>query len=278
MNNRCLRCNYEWRARDTKPLRCPRCKTTRWYKEVIKDQCKRCGAEWIQRGGEMPKYCPVCHSSMWNTDKRTYTCPKCGKTRILRSNSRENLCPECDMYSDKKGTSRTMMFPEKVSGINKIIPLWSDGKGLTLTCVDNGSFIASLYENGQYIGETNIDLFCRKYGLTFEIGPKLQTESFQNAMKSAVDKILFTSEIIQKRSERTGALRGMDQIHAEALSMYESGMQPISIALKTGLPFSEVMDMISQIPPIAMNDKDVDRRETGAPERKMYLAKDYEKA
>ena len=56
MNNICMRCGYTWSARSKKPLRCPHCKTTRWDKEVVKDVCKRCGAEWVQRGGEMPKY------------------------------------------------------------------------------------------------------------------------------------------------------------------------------------------------------------------------------
>lgn len=278
MNNICLRCGYTWLARAKKPLRCPNCKTTRWNKEVVKDVCKRCGAEWVQRGGEMPKYCPVCHSSMWNSEKRTYTCPKCGKTRSLRSNSRENLCPECDMYSASRPAPRFTETIGRAAGISRITTLWSDGNGLTLRYIDNGSHIAALYDFGKYLGEVNIDLFCRKYRLTFELGPHIYNESYQEVMKSAVDKILFTNEVVMSRTERIGEMRGLDPVSAEIVNLYESGMQPVSIALKTGVPFSDIMDLISEIPPIKMDNDDTDRQRPRASEKNWYLTGEFERA
>ena len=278
MNNICMRCGYTWSARSKKPLRCPHCKTTRWDKEVVKDVCKRCGAEWFQRGGEMPKYCPVCHSSMWNSEKRTYTCPKCGKTRSLRSNSRENLCPECDIYSASKPAPKYAEPRERIGGIGKVTTLWSDGNGLTLRYVDNGSQIAALYDLGKYMGEVNIDLFCRKYRLTFELGPQIESENFQIVMRSAVDKILFTNEVVMNKTEKIATLRGLDPVNAEIINLYESGMMPVSIALKTGVPFSEIMDTISEIPPMRLDDQDIDRQRPRAPEKNWYLTGEFERA
>ncbi|MBO4502886.1 MAG: hypothetical protein J5707_04475 [Candidatus Methanomethylophilus sp.] len=278
MNNICLRCGYTWLARAKKPLRCPNCKTTRWDREIVKDVCKRCGAEWVQRGGEIPKYCPVCHSSMWNSEKRTYTCPKCGKTRSLRSNSRENLCPECDMYSANRPAPRFTESSDRASGIGKVITLWSDGKGLTLRYVDNGTHIASLYDLGKYLGEVNIDLFCRKYHLTFELGPRLQSEEYQEVMRSAADKILFTNEVVANRTDKVRTLRGLDPVSAEIVNLYESGMSPVSIALKTGTSFSEVMDLISEIPPMRLDDDDTDKHRPRNSEKNWYLTGEFERA
>jgi transposase-like protein len=215
---------------------------------------------------------------MWNSEKRTYTCPKCGKTRSLRSNSRENLCPECDLYSASKPAPKFDEGREGIGGIGRVTTLWSDGNGLTLRYVDNGSHIASLYEYNKYIGEVNIDLFCRKYRLVFELGPQLQSESFQIVMRSAVDKILFTDEVVANRTEKIGALRGLDPVQAEVVNLYESGMMPVSIALKTGVSFSEVMDMISEIPPMRIEDRDTDRQRPRAPEKNWYLTGEFERA
>ncbi len=279
MYNTCLRCGYSWSARSLDPLRCPHCKTTRWNKEVIKDVCKRCGAEWVQRGGEMPKYCPVCHSSMWNNDKRTFTCPKCGKTRTLRSNSRENMCPECDLYADRRSKAHVMEFKTPRSGISNIIHLWSDGKGLTLNYVNDDSGIASLYKCGKLCGEINIESWCKKYSLVFSIGPKLNEERYQEVFASAVDRILFSDEVLSNKSSKISSLRGVTPEQAEVISLYEAGMKPISIALKMGLPFTEVMDIISTIPPIRMENGFLrNDGQEGFPEDKGYSMIERENA
>lgn len=278
MNNTCLRCGYVWATRSLDPIRCPRCKSVRWNREVVKDSCKRCGAEWIQRGGTKPKYCPVCHSSMWDSEIRTFTCPKCGKTRMLRSNSRENLCPECDLYNDRKSKLR-FLDCGLASGIRPIIHLWSDGKGKTLNCVDDGSGRASLYDNGRLLGEINIASWCKNSNLVFEIGPKLSGEKYQSAFALAAEKILFVYRSQERKYTNIESLRGVSPLQAEVIGLYESGMKPVSIALRLGIPFTDVMDMISTIPAMS-SDNFYDRRETYE-QRSEYdyrLAKEREKA
>ncbi|MCQ2085555.1 MAG: hypothetical protein MJZ21_05360 [archaeon] len=278
MSNNCLRCGYSWSARSTEPLRCPRCKSTRWNKEVIKDVCTRCGAEWVQRSGEAPKYCPVCHSSMWNAEKLTYTCPKCGKTRTLRSNSRANLCPSCDLYTD----SRRPHFADSrapSSGINNIIHLWSNQEGLTLNYLNNRQGIASLYNHGKLIGEINIESWCRGFGINFDLNAKLTEPKYQEIFEKAVEKINFENKVSESRTTNLGLLRGLNSTEAEVVYLNDTGMSPLSISLKLKIPFASVMDILATIPPIVRgNDLAQNKREARTAEKKSSGIKEREEA
>ncbi|MCQ2078913.1 MAG: hypothetical protein MJZ38_02500 [archaeon] len=249
MSNNCLRCGYSWSARSKDPLRCPHCKSTRWNKEVIKDLCMRCGAEWIQRSGEVPKYCPVCHSSMWNAERITYTCPKCGKTRALRSNSRIDLCPVCDVYSDHRKMQEAG-YKGTPAGISDIIHLWSNGAGLTLTSINNGSGIASLYEGGSLVGEINIESWCRSHGITYDPAAGNLSEAHREVFAAAVEKIRLSNMILDEKSANIGVLRGVSPIEAQIIQLSESGMAPLPIALKLNVPFTDVMDVLASVPPV----------------------------
>ncbi len=242
----CLRCDYTWIARSEYPSRCPHCKSTRWNKKVIIDKCQRCKAEWIQRGEEPPKYCPMCHSSMWDAKKKTFTCPKCGNTRTLRSNSRTGRCPICDNYNNRKArTPREESF-----GIGRMIHLWGDGKGQTLSYLDNGQGLAYLYNCGKLVGEINLDLLCKSQGLRFDTG-SVNDKSFQPLYEQAVSKINSTQTIPKERIDSVSTLHAVDETTSKIMILKESGMQPMVIALKLDVPFSCVMDILTNTPRIA---------------------------
>lgn len=242
----CLRCDYTWLARSEYPSRCPHCKSTRWDKKVIIDKCQRCKAEWIQRGEEPPKYCPMCHSSMWDAKKKTFTCPKCGNTRILRSNSRSGRCPTCDNYNNRK----PRVPREACPGISRMVHLWSDGEGQTLSYLDNGQGIAYLYNCGKLVGEVNLDLLCKSQGLRFNPA-SANDKSFQPIYEHAVSRIKSTPMMSDERIESVSTLHNVDETTSKIMILRESGMQPMAIALKLDIPFSHVMDVLTNTPRIA---------------------------
>lgn len=260
MKKSCLRCGYTWHARMRDPLRCPGCKSVRWNREVVNDICLRCGAEWVQRRNEVPKYCPVCHSAMWNSEKRTYTCPRCGKTRILRSNSRIDLCPSCDEYFDKPPKPVTDGNPSGKNGICPIIRLWSDGRGSVLSYTRNDSGTATLYECGKLVGTINIGGWCRNQGISFCAEANHDCEKLQKTYKAAVEKIRFNSEVSEYRVPDICELRRVNRTEARIIALRESGMDTLAIALKLGIPFTEVMDVLSSVPPVRGNGTDMPMR------------------
>ena len=268
MKNACLRCGYRWTARSSKPLRCPRCKSTRWDRDVIRDRCMRCNAEWVQRGDERPKYCPVCHSGMWNAEKRSFTCPKCGKTRILRSNSREDLCPSCDMYQERRKAGKNG-FLNTPSGMGKVLHLWKDGEGLVLTFIHDGKGIAYLYDTGRYLGEIDLDSWFRSHGQRLDPYRPQGDERYDEVMKKAVEKILSRVDISEKTVDNISALRGVDKLEATIISMMQDGVPPLSISMKLEIPFSKVMDTLSSIPPMSGTNGQKNNRPR--PENKQWV-------
>ena len=268
----CLRCDYTWVARSDYPARCPHCKSTRWDKKVIIDKCQRCKAEWIQRGTEAPKYCPMCHSSMWDAKKRTFTCPKCGVTRVLRSNSRSGRCPTCDNYSNR----RPRAPKEECPGISRIIHLWSDGKGLALSYLDNGQGIAYLYNGGKLLGEVNFDVMCKTQGLRFTAA-SANDDSFRPVCEQAVSRILSNQAVSEERVDSVSTLYKVDESTSKILLLRDSGMMPAAIALKLGVPFSQVMDVLTNAPRIARGrDLKIQGPESTVQDKDSYTQKEKE--
>lgn len=247
MTYTCLRCGYTWIGRSECPSRCPHCKSTRWNKAMVIDRCQRCKAEWVQRGDETPKYCPVCHSAMWDAKKKTFTCPKCGNTRTLRSNSRSGRCPLCDNYNG----NRLRHVREECPGISRMIHLWGDGNGLTLSYLDNGRGNVYLYDQGKILGETNLDSLCESHGCQFSIG-KANEPSMKPIYLMAVDEIKKNQILSEKRIESVSTLHNIDDTASKVLIFHNSGMQPAIIALKLGVPFDYVMETISDSPRIQL--------------------------
>ena len=248
MNNTCVKCGYSWNARSEEPLRCPSCKSTRWNKTLIRDKCLRCNSEWIQRGDSAPKYCPVCHSARWAYEKRTCTCPRCGKTRVLKANSRAGLCSECKI---EVGYSKPRTGCEPPSaGINKVIRLWSDGKGLTLNYICSEDGKARLYNKGVFLGEIDIEAWCKSNGYKFSVKNQETIDGLHDAFSEAASRIKTQSEISSNLVHDICELRGVSPTEAKIIRLYETGMGPASIALKLNISFSRVMDIISNIPPI----------------------------
>lgn len=184
---------------------------------------------------------------MWEFKKNTYTCPKCGRTRILRSNSRTTLCPYCDGYDDRKRRKKKRAVQ---SGICTITHIWSDGKGLTLNYLDNGNGMARLYDKGKFLGELNIESWCKSHGRKFILEDSHEPE-MQDIFELAVKKILSSMPSQTSHTEDVALLRNVDILTAEILALRESGMGPAAISLKLGVPFSSVMDVLTDIPPVA---------------------------
>lgn len=268
MTNKCCRCGYEWAPRSEDPIRCPSCKSTRWDKAAVRDRCLRCGAEWMQRGDLSPKYCPVCHSSMWNMEKISYTCPKCGLTRTLRSNSRIGLCPVCDRYADSKPRERFDDFRLKEAGVSVISRIWTDGEGLTLIYVDNGRNTAYLYAAGELVNSVNLSAWCRDNKLSLEyVLRNCQDDSVSEKLYKLAMSMISEDESSSDRSSAIAEMHGMSEEQALVISMHDNGMEPLPISMKLGIPFSAVMDTLSNL-----SSGDGVRRETrdngeGNPER-----------
>lgn len=248
----CLRCGYQWSARTEVPKRCPACKSTRWNKEAVTNKCLRCGAEWTQRGDRVPKFCPVCHSGMWNTEKYTYTCPKCGRTHILRSNSRPGLCPVCDRYADVRPRIGFAEFRPRIGGISKVIKLWSDGEGMTMTLVDDGRYTAYLYRRGELVSTASFAPWCRSNGVSLDgFIEGRPTPGSDEKLRDLALSMESRGKPDEGKVENIQELRGVTREQAMIISLHDAGMDPLPISLKLGLTFSEVMDTLSGSHPIS---------------------------
>ena len=243
----CKQCGHKWISRSESPLRCPKCKSTRWFQNIIHHECKRCGFEWTQRGNDTPRYCPACHSSMWAEEKRVFTCPKCGRTRTLRSNSRDNMCPFCDRYGNGKSS-------DEFSGPNsnkllQPIHIWSDGNGLVMIYSQNGSGLASIYDNGRLVTTMNLDFWLRTNSYTIDYALlHLDDPVMMKDIGAMVKQAYGNRNKHTPKSTRDG--KNASGKEAEILALYEDGMSMTAIALKLGAPFSEVFDCINKAPRI----------------------------
>ena len=246
--NTCLRCGYAWSPRSGLPVRCPKCKTTRWNAENVTHTCLRCGAQWNQRGDTLPRYCPSCHSCVWNEPKVEFICPQCGKSRTLRSNSRKDQCPYCDGYKGvDKENHKLRAAPRKIA---KPVRIWSDGKGHVLM-YSRSQGIATVYDEGILIATTNLNswLISRGYVLD-EALLNFREEYMQKEFNELAQKLLTSDKAYESRAESIKALHPVSDTVSEILALSESGMQPVAIALKLRITFSEVMSALSNIPPM----------------------------
>lgn len=250
MTCKCLRCGHKWIPRTDNPGRCPRCKSARWNSPDTVDRCLRCGAEWVQRGEVPPKCCPKCHSSIWNVEKATFTCPKCGRTRVLRANSRVGLCPVCDRHADPRPRLLPFDRPSRPVrfGIGRIIKLWSSGDGIVLLSVEGGTR-AYAYLDGSLRGTVNLESWCRSNRLDYE---RLLRNPESNDFEPYLARLahsMMDDGADPGRVDAVSQLLGIGRQRAEILVLREGGMDPLPIALRLHLTFSEVMDALSDVPP-----------------------------
>lgn len=252
--NSCLRCGYTWSPRSGNPTRCPECKSTRWNTEHITHTCRRCSFKWNQRGESKPRYCPSCHSAMWNEEKITLTCPKCGRTRALRSNSRTDLCPYCDGYGEKRPVSKSESAD--TNAMNAPIRLWSDGMGLTLTYIDNGAKIASLYNRGNFLSSTNFEYWCRSHNyVTENVLRNLHDSAIQEQLTTLAKRLFDGRHSYEAKAAGIQTLRPVTEEESNVIALFESGVPPIAIAMKFNMPFAMVMDIVADIPPMQAPEK-----------------------
>ena len=101
---KCKVCSHVWviNSENGRPQRCPKCRTTRWDSELIKNECMKCGHSW-QSSGKIPTKCPSCQSSTWmkRSDSMLF-CSKCGHSWLRRGSKPPKKCPMCK--SEKWGT------------------------------------------------------------------------------------------------------------------------------------------------------------------------------
>lgn len=244
----CSICGYEWSPRSERPMRCPRCKSTRWDQKVIVDKCMRCGTTWTQRGPKEPKYCPACHSAVWKQPKAVFTCPRCGRSRPLRSNSRSDLCPYCDRYADRDRRIRTE-YDAHVAGIGEVKRVWSDGKGRTMTSYDKDRDTVYLYEDGELVGSTSLARWCAGHG--FQIGEVFRRdrdERVEATLVELAESIERDRGIHLERSSKIEEMTDATPEEAQVLALLDQGMDPLPIALKLKIPFTKVMDVVRTRP------------------------------
>lgn len=70
----CMKCGYSWNGINSKPSRCPKCRSKSWNRPDILCRCLRCGHEWVSKRDVPPSRCPGCRSNKWNeepTEKRS---------------------------------------------------------------------------------------------------------------------------------------------------------------------------------------------------------------
>ena len=96
---RCGRCDYEWRPRsDSRPTRCPVCRSTRWdAPRPVRHTCRICGNVW-SGSSVRPSRCPSCKSTVWDRPVYRAQCRQCGHRWILkngRTSSDVKRCPSC---------------------------------------------------------------------------------------------------------------------------------------------------------------------------------------
>ena len=248
MYSTCLRCGYAWSPRSGTPVRCPQCKSTRWNIEHVTRKCLRCGAEWNQRGNTVPRYCPSCHSSVWNEPKVEFVCPRCGKIRTLRSNSRRDQCPYCDEYKDSgRRSSPSCPAPKAVT---KPVRVWTDGKGLIMM-YSKGSGTATVYEGGILVATTNLDSWLRTRNYSPEsVMSSYREEYMQREFEILAKQMYAGRNTHETKAESIKTLHPVSDKASEIIALSESGMQPVAIALKLRLPFTEVMDTLANVPPM----------------------------
>lgn len=145
--------------------------------------------------------------------------------------------------------------------------VWSDFKGLTLTYVDNDLGQAYLYDRGLLIGGINLGSWCKTHNASIDIVLSNPSE-YEDLMKDAVFKIVSDDGRIDKKAEAIMELRNLQKYVALVLALHDYGMEPLPIALRTGVPFIEVMDILSTLYPSVELPR-IDRIRDEMPDHKM---------
>lgn len=252
MTNTCMRCGYEWTPRSESPVRCPNCKSTRWNSQKVTQTCCRCNFTWTQRGKTPPHYCPSCHSVMWNVERAVFTCPKCGKTRTLRANSRTDLCPFCDQYTNPFDSATGSAHPREVG---QPITLWAS-HGMALIYNANGSGEVTLYKDGTLVNKMNFDRWLQNNGYSSAgIGRICHEPEVRTKLEELAEKMNSEGNAYQNKAEIIQELREISKPASEIVALREMGMIPIAISMKLKIPFTKVMDVLNNVPPIRSPEK-----------------------
>jgi len=191
---------------------------------------------------------------MWNEEKVNITCSKCGRTRTLRSNSRTDLCPFCDGYGEKRSSVKENEPETQCMSVP--VRLWSDGNGLTLSYVDNGTKIISLYNRGNFISSTNFEYWCRTHNLVPEkVLGNFQDTTIQEQLSALSKRLYDGRSSYESKAAGILALRPVTEMESNIIALSESGVPPVAIAMKFNISFAEVMRILDNIPPMCTPEK-----------------------
>ena len=228
---KCNICGYNWFSRkDLPPDRCPKCRSTRWNEENVRQNvCKRCGHEWISKGespkcpkcqspkwneatytcnckrceniwrsrSERPARCPRCKTMKWNEEPQKLFCIKCGNIRLRKSNSRGGLCPVCDINIRRD------------------------------SCIICGAAWSTSRKN------------------KVKQCPSCGSERWGESIKKEVDREWITEKFEGDVEKLSKAIK-MDIAESNIILAHYSGESAVSISRRTDMPFSDVMDLIKK--------------------------------
>lgn len=228
--NVCVMCGNMWTKGDSRPARCPGCRSTVWDRyDLHRHICKACSHRWMSPT-EAPERCPSCHTRNWNVDMRRYECPSCGnKAAYAMDRKGPERCPECG--STGWGCERVACTCKKCGFVGNLLP-GRDGK-----CPLCGSVMS----------------------------PDSKTASGKKTEGVIVDS--RAAEILRGESDEYKCITGLmaetgaTEVEARAMFLISSGAGEIAAARELNLSF----DYVKRVS-VALSDLGVDtsRREADA--------------
>ena len=227
---RCRVCGHSWSSGKRKAGRCPKCRSSKWDDDIVAhNKCKRCGYIWI---GNTQK-CPHCLSTKWNLSSHECVCKRCGNKWMSRSDEparcpackttkwdeavKTIICSRCGKSRPMRNNSRTSLCPE------------CDVYRRSDTCNLCGHMWTSSRET-----KTRFCPGCGSAEWSEDHHDRLSDHS------AASRALLSCNGDVRKFSTLTGTDIGS----AEIFIAFHRGESGVSISMRTGLAFSDIMEIV----------------------------------
>ena len=227
---RCKVCSYTWMARKcrkktgsseeyARPRICPGCHSILWDRDdVVKRTCKRCGYTWFSSMN--PNRCPQCRTHRWDEDRNPCKCNFCGYTWERKVNKTPKTCPNCKRFVWNEPTEEH-------------------------TCSKCGTAFAvriNVLGRCPECGTVCYHCQCR------ECGHKWDDDSGKHPKSCPKCGMPFKdpkrSELRKNVSRKKSDFRKEDE---EAIRLLESGEDPVSVSLKTGISFERAKNLKNRL-------------------------------
>jgi hypothetical protein len=150
-----------------------------------------------------------------------------------------------------------------VTGCGKDTVIFDDGRRVLRYIADHRGMVY-LWNNGQLVGAMNYNYWCRCIN-------KLPGACTEEDLDRMAEDIIAMSEKCTDKAELLEELHGLSRLEAMVTTLSDSGMDGMPIAMKLGIPFSEVM-ALKQIASEKMRssvrgiDMKLDRKDKGCEE------------